>query len=156
MRQDKPIFLQSVMFRLAVVSSAVVLVFAVLLGSFFVHGQRIEPPAQPDQGIRPIVSPTTQPLRTQRIREGTAFKGMLVFFQQTGDRIVLYTVEDNQRFTCHENLTLERTLTAIQEKPEHRYWKIDGVFAEFRGENFVTLRRAVVAQLPVLAVPTVP
>jgi hypothetical protein len=53
-------------------------------------------------------------------------------------------------------LTLERILTAIQEKPERQFWKIEGVFTEFRGENFVFIRRAVVAQTPAVDIPTVP
>ena len=144
------------MFRFTIVSFIVVLLSFVLFGSFAVRGQRIEPPSQPDQSIRPLAPPPKQTLRRQRIREGTAFKNMHVFFQQTGDRIVLYTVDDNQRFTCLENLALERILTALEAKPERRYWKIEGEFTEFRGENFVKIRRAVIAQAPESAGPISP
>ena len=147
------------MSRLALILSVTVFPPLVLFGSFVVWGQRPEPPAQPDQEIRTIdASPTRQPLRVQRIRgvqrirEGTGFKDMHVFFRQTGDRTAMYTVEDNQRFLCLENLTLERILTAIQEKQERQFWKIEGEFTEFRGENFVLIRRAVVA-LPPAAAP---
>jgi hypothetical protein len=134
------------MFRFATVLSIAVVV---LLGNFIVQGQRPEPPSQPNQEIKPIVAPPTkQAPRTQRIREGTKFKDTHVFFRQTGDRTVLYTVGDNQRFACLENLELERILTTIQEKPGREFWKIEGEFTEFRGENFVLIRRAVVAQAP--------
>jgi hypothetical protein len=81
---------------------------------------------------------------------------MLVSFRQTGDRTVLYTVEGNQRYTCLENLALDRILTATQERPDRRYWRIDGEFTEFRGENFVLIRRAVIAPAPAAVTPVVP
>lgn len=136
------------MSRFAVVLSITVLMFFVLLGSFVVQGQRPEAPAQPNQEIKPIIAPPEKStLRTQRIREGTTFKSVHVSFRQHGDRTVLYTTANNQRFTCLENLTLERILTA-QEKSGHEYWKIDGEYTEFRGENYVLIRRAAVAEKP--------
>jgi len=129
----------------------------VLLGSFVVWAQRPDPPPQPTQNFRPIAPPQAgQTPNTQRIREGTAFRNMLVFFRQHGDRIVLYTVEGNQRYTCHENLALERIWTASQSRPDRQYWRIDGEYTEFRGENYVTIRRFVIAAAPAAAAPVVP
>ena len=128
-----------------------------LVGSFIVFAQRPpETPIQPDQDFKSITAPqTSRTLRANRIREGTAFKDMRVFFLQTGDRTVLYTVGENQRFACLENLALERVLTSMQEKPEQRrYWKIEGVFTEFKGDNFVLIRRAVVDLSPTASSPT--
>ncbi|MDR0522070.1 MAG: hypothetical protein LBH00_09500 [Planctomycetaceae bacterium] len=124
------------------------LIPAVLLSmSFAVSAQRVEVPPQPGQEEKPIVSaPAGKDVKSKRIREGTACSGKKVFFRTAGDRTVLYTVEDNQRYTCLENLTLERVLTAIKEKPEHKIWKIEGEFTEFRGENYVLLRRATVSK----------
>jgi hypothetical protein len=142
------------MYRLTFILSLVVFI---MLGNFLVRGQRSTTPVPPDQEIKSIAGTDARPaLRAQRFREGTAFKGKHVFFRQTGDRTVLYTVEDNQRFMCLENLALERILTTIQAKPERRYWKIDGEFTEFRGDNLVLIRRAVVAQAPADAAPAVP
>jgi hypothetical protein len=142
--------------RFVIVLPIVAFVCFVLLGSFVVRGQRPEQPTLPNQDIKPIVAPTTRQIsRPQRIREGTAFKDTHVFFRQTGDRTVLYTVGDNQRFTCLENLTLERILATIQANPERQYWRIEGEYTEFRGDNFVLIRRAVVAQAPAAA-PTLP
>jgi len=142
------------MFRVAAVVSMTLFAAFVLLGNFLVQGQRPEPPTQSAQEIKPIVtSPAKQAQRTQRIREGTVFKDMLVFFRQNGDRTVLYTADDNRRFTCLENLALERVLTALHEKPEYQFWKIDGEFSEFRGENFVRIRRFVVARAPADTTP---
>ena len=143
------------MSRLAIVF--IPLLFGVvLLGSFMVWAQRPDPPPQPNQNFRPIAPPQTgQTPNAQRIREGTAFRNMHVFFRQNGDRIVLYTVEGNQRYTCHENLALERIWTASQARPDRQYWRIDGTFTEFRGENFVTIRSFVIAPAPATA-PVVP
>ena len=128
---------------------AVILVPIMLFGGYVVLAQRAEVPLPPDQEAQPIAVPSTkQTPRAKRLREGTAFKDKLVFFQPSGERTVLYTVEDNQRFTCLENLALERILTTSQEKPERRFWKIDGEFTEFRGENFALIRRAVAAKAP--------
>jgi hypothetical protein len=137
------------MSRIVVVLSIAVFAAFMLFGSFIVQGQRPEPQTQPGQEMRPVVVPTTkQAQRPQRFREGTAFKDMLVFFRQNADRTVLYTADGEQRYTCLENLALERVLTAIQQKPERQFWKVDGEFSEFRGENFVSIRRFVVARTP--------
>jgi len=145
------------MFRSAVISVPLLFGFLVISG-VLVWSQRPDPPPQPNQEFRPI-APLQAGLTpsSQRIREGMPIRNMHVFFQQAGDRITLYTVEGNQRFTCLENLTLERTLRAMAENPERRrYWRIDGTFTEFRGENFVLIRHAVIAPAPEAVVPAVP
>ena len=140
--------------RIALVLSVTVFVSFVLLGSFIVWGQRLEVPKQPNQDMKPIATTTAnRGSRTQRIREGTKFKDMYVYFRQTGDRSVLYTVENHQRFTCLENLELERVLKVIQDKPDRDHWKIEGEFTEFRGENLILLRRAVIAEAPMKNTP---
>ena len=142
------IYLPPQMFRSFVVVSVVFFAFFIALGYFAVQGQRPESPVQPNQAISPIAASAARTIRVQRIREGTAFKDLHVFFRQIDDRTALYTVEDNRRFMCLENLALERILTTMQEMPERYYWKVDGEFTEFRGENFIIIRRAVVARSP--------
>ena len=138
------------MTRLRVFLSIASFVSLILLGIFIVQGQRPESFVQPNQDIRPIAVLSAQQLtRTQRIREDTAFKNLHVFFRQIGDRTAMYTLEDNRRFLCLENLTLERILTTIEEKPERQIWKIDGKFTEFHGENYVLIHRAIFSQTPV-------
>jgi len=127
----------------------VIVVPCMLLAGFFAFAQRAEIPLPPGQESRSIAPTTTkQTPRAKRIREGTAFKDKLVYFRQTNDRTILWTADDNQRFVCLENLALERILTTIQENPARQFWKIDGEFTEFRGENFVLIRRSVVAPAP--------
>ena len=121
----------------------------VLLGGLVVFAQRTEISLPPNQESRAIAVPQTQQTpRAKRLREGTAFKNKVVFFREIGDRIVMDNVETNQRFTCLENLTLERVWTTSQQRSDRQFWKIDGEFTEFRGENFVLIRRAVIAQAP--------
>ena len=125
------------------------LLFGLMLAGFFTWAQRPDSPPSPDQTFRPIApAPVQRAPATLRIREGTTFKNLLVSFRPAGDRTVLYTADSNQRYMCHENLELERILTAIQEKPERKYWRIEGEFAEFRGENFITIRRSMIAPAP--------
>ena len=144
------------MSRIAAILSIAVIVAFMLFGSLIVQGQRPATPTRPDREMKPIaVSPTTQTQQSQRFREGTTFKDMLVFFRQNADRTVLYTADGGQRFICLENLALERVLTAVQQKPERQYWKVDGEFSEFRGENFVTLRRFVIARTPANDTPAI-
>jgi len=144
------------MFRLTLVFLP--LFGVLLLGGFLVWAQRPDPPTQPNQESRPIApSQVQQTLGVKRIREGTTFKNLLVFFRPAGDRTALYIANDNtKRFTCLENLELERILTAIQEKPEREYWRIEGEYTEFRGENYVFIRRAMVASVPTVSVPSAP
>ena len=121
----------------------------IILGSFAVLGQRPGVPPQTNQAISPVAAqPARQISQAQRIREGTPFRNKHVFFQQIGDRTALYTVDEHRRFMCLENLHLERILTAMQENPERVFWSIDGDYTEFRGENYVLIRRAVVARPP--------
>ena len=142
------------MFRLAVISVPLLCGF-IVIGGVYVWAQRPDP-QQPNQGVRPIApSQTGLASGSQRIREGTPLRNVHVFFR-TGDRTALYTVEGNQRFTCLENLALERILKAMEENPERRrYWRINGEYTEFRGENFVLIHHAVVALAPVSATPVV-
>ena len=129
----------------------------VLVSGFVVVAQRAEVPLPPGQESKSIaIPPTKQTPRAKRLREGTAFKDKHVFFLQAGERTILYTVGDNQRFTCLENLALERIWTTMQAKPEWQFWKIEGEFTEFRGENFVLIHRAVVAQAAAPALPVAP
>ena len=131
-------------FRLALATG-----ISLSIGGLVVRGQRPEAPVQPGQEMKPIIAPAVkQTQRAKRIRDGTPFKDKNVYFRETGGRMVLNTVEDNQRFTCLENLQLERIIIAIQEKPGREYWKIEGEFTEFRGENYVLIRRAQVAAAP--------
>ncbi|MDR0608999.1 MAG: hypothetical protein LBG58_02720 [Planctomycetaceae bacterium] len=113
-------------------------------------------PNDPNAVEKPIVTEQEQKkVMKKRNREGTTIQGKKVFFRQTGNRTTMYTESDNERFVCLENLNLERILKAIDEKPSRTNWKIDGEFTEFRGENYILIRRAVIV-LETTPPPTVP
>ena len=117
------------------------------LSALTVLAQREPVPMRPDAGEKPVVAieKNEKGVAKKRIREGMTFQGIRGFFRQTGSRTTLYTVDENDRFVCLENLNLERILKAIEEKPERSVWKIDGTYTEFRGENFVLITRAVIS-----------
>ncbi|MDR2346598.1 MAG: hypothetical protein LBE18_11070 [Planctomycetaceae bacterium] len=109
-------------------------------------GQRPPVPQDPQMEEKPVDS--GEPIKSsvkKRIREGITFQNKRVFFRQTGNRTTIYTVENNDRYVCLENLNLERVLKSIAERPSQGTWKIDGVFTEFNGNNFVLITRAVVS-----------
>jgi hypothetical protein len=119
----------------------------VLLPGFVLFAQRAEEQPQPEQKTTSDVVKTGDiklPAKPKLQREGTVITGEKVFFRQNINRTVMYRLKDNQRFTCLENLVLERIQTAMEKKPEHNMWRIDGTFTEFRGENYIFLNRAVV------------
>ncbi len=132
-----------------------VLWLGLVLGAMqWVQAQREPIPTQPDRVERPVVVGDTSSdigeaggkgMAKKRIREGTTLKDKRVFFRQTGIRTTMYTVDENDRFTCLENLNLQRILAAIEEKPERSIWKIDATFTEFMNENYVLITRAIVA-----------
>jgi hypothetical protein len=122
-----------------------------------VFSQREPVPNDPNTVEKPIITETEQKkVVKKRNREGTIFQSKRVFFRQTGNRTTMYTENDNERFVCLENLNLERILKAIDEKPSRTTWKIDGEFTEFRGENYVLIRRAIIVQETTLTPPARP
>ncbi|MDR2441422.1 MAG: hypothetical protein LBE12_18835 [Planctomycetaceae bacterium] len=133
------------------------LIIVFLFGDAAVFSQREPVPSDPNTVEKPIVEePVQKKVVKKRNREGTIFQGKKVSFRQTGNRTTLYTIDDNERFVCLENLNLERILKAIDEKPTRTTWKIDGEFTEFRGENYILIRRAVIVQENVPTLPAAP
>ncbi|MDR2169788.1 MAG: hypothetical protein LBP59_06575 [Planctomycetaceae bacterium] len=107
-------------------------------------GQRAPAPPNPEMEEKPVNTGEVDKTSTKkRIREGVTFQNKRVFFRQTGNRTTIYTVEGNNRYVCLENLNLERILKSIADRPEQTVWKIDGMFTEFNGENFVLISRSV-------------
>ncbi|GHT14144.1 hypothetical protein FACS1894170_10840 [Planctomycetales bacterium] len=118
-----------------------------LLSGLVLFAQRAEEQPKPEQQtVSDVVNPGDSKLKPKPKlqREGTVMTSERVFFRQNNNRTVMYRLKDNQRFTCLENLVLERILTAMDKKPEHNVWRIDGTYTEFRGENYIFLNRAVV------------
>ena len=81
----------------------------------------------------------------KRIREGTAFKNKRCLFRVSGNRVSLFSEDESERYICLENLNLERIMKVVQDNPAQQIWSVDGIFTEYREENFVLIQRAVLA-----------
>ena len=81
--------------------------------------------------------------RDHRIREGTEIVGRSGHFRMTGDRVTFFAADGKGRFVGLENLNLERVTQAIAASPDQLIWSVTGTLTEFRGANFLLVRRAV-------------
>lgn len=128
--------------------AAVLLSLVCLSAGSIVLGQRETPrPGQVTPAPPPVsdAEKKPEPADKKRLRENTAFQGQAALFRSVGNRTSVFLLPSNERFTCLENLCLERVLQVMEEHPEEVHWRIDGLYTEFRGENYVLLRRAVLA-----------
>jgi hypothetical protein len=82
-----------------------------------------------------------------RIREGTELLNEPGYFRMTGDRIAFFTKakdkEEEKRLIGLENLNLERVAQTIAQNPDDLEWRVTGLVTEFRGENYLLIRRAI-------------
>ena len=82
-----------------------------------------------------------------RIREGTELVDQPGSFRPTGDRIAFFTDVGKGRLVVLENLALERVRRSIEDTPTPPEWIVTGTVTEYRGENFLFVRRAVLRDL---------
>ncbi len=110
------------------------------------QAQRETPMTETQTEIKKVVATSgTMSEKKKRTREGTQFKDFRGIFRVVGQRTLFCSLDGSERFVCLENLNLERILTSIEENPSRSAWKIDGIYTEFRGENFLLIQRGVVA-----------
>ncbi len=88
-------------------------------------------------------SPQTTRTHDQRIREGTEIVGRSGHFRMTGDRVTFFTSDGKGRFVGLENLNLERIAESIADSPDQLVWSVTATLTEFRGANYLLVRRAV-------------
>jgi hypothetical protein len=81
--------------------------------------------------------------RNSRIREGTEMENQNGYFRMTGDRVTFFTEGGKSRFVVLENLNLERVSRILAENPDHLQWTITATVTEYRGNNYVFVRKAV-------------
>ena len=74
--------------------------------------------------------------------------GALGHFQSTGDRVTFYTSDGRFRFLGLENLALERVARVVSHSsdPGDLMWIVSGVITEFRGTNYLMIRRAALSE----------
>jgi len=78
------------------------------------------------------------------IREGTEIVDQLGYFKITGDRATFDTLDGKRQFVGLENLNLARIVNTLSnwDGPDLQ-WSIDGTITEYRGANYVLVKRAV-------------
>jgi len=89
-----------------------------------------------------------------RHREGTQVVARRGRIERRGDRFVFLGVEPAVQWIVLENLALERILRVIEtEDSDDVEWTVDGMVTEFRGVNYLLLRRTVVRSAGERAAP---
>jgi hypothetical protein len=105
-----------------------------------------EPPAVP-----PPAAEAQSEKPAQRIREGTPLDDVSGRFKMMGDRAMFYMSDNSAKYSCLENLNLERVTNQIAENPETSEWTISGTITEYRGSNYLLLSRAIMKSRPTTA-----
>jgi len=83
------------------------------------------------------------PIVDNLTREGTEIVNQLGYFRLTADRVTFFTDDGIGRFVVLENLNLQRIARTITDDPEQLQWDVTGTVTEFRGANFLFVRRAI-------------
>lgn len=118
---------------------------AVVLAATMVWAQSVDRSANGTEEL-----PTTIPAEDaiglrgdSRIREGTEMENQNGYFRMTGDRVTFFTEGGKGRFVVLENLNLERVSRILAENPDHLQWSVTATVTEYRGANYVFVRKAV-------------
>lgn len=75
------------------------------------------------------------------LREGTNVEFERVICENRGERLVLEIPETHSSYIALENLAAQRILEALVDNESDRYWSCTGSLTEFRGKNFLMLKR---------------
>ena len=126
-------------------SPSTILAVVMLVAGPLVWAQVATPPGldggpeiQADKSSRPAIRD-----RENRVREGTELTNVLGYFTITGSRVTFITAESATRFAGLENLNLERISRMISKAPKQMDWEVSGEVTEYRGANYLLVRRAV-------------
>jgi len=101
--------------------------------------RRFDPPELPSLTPGPLAPDPTR----HQIREGTEVVDRLGYFRATGDRMTFFSEDGKDRYVALENLSLERIAQAVADNPTQLQWSITGTVTEYRGSNFILIRRAI-------------
>ncbi|MFZ5831902.1 MAG: hypothetical protein ACOY3P_17585 [Planctomycetota bacterium] len=77
------------------------------------------------------------------MREGEELVDAQGTFRLTGDRVTFLSADGRLRLVVLENLALERVGRVLVAHSQPLRWTVSGVITEYRGVNYVLLRRAV-------------
>ena len=82
----------------------------------------------------------------ERLREGTELPDARGYFRFVDDRVVFFRSDGDGRFIGLENLNLERIVSEITNNPTQLEWTVFGTITEYRGVNYLMVRRAVLSR----------
>ncbi len=107
------------------------------------------PPAPARLPVNPgAVSPDNGTNKTakDRLREGTDMKEERGCFRFVDERVVFFPSGGDARYIGLENLNLERIVSEITNNPTQLEWTVVGTITEYRGANYLLVRRAVLSR----------
>ena len=78
----------------------------------------------------------------QRLREGSALTDVLGYFELTADGATFRSLDGKARLVGLQNLNLQRIAEAVREHPDRLEWVVSGTVTEYRGANFLLIKRA--------------
>jgi hypothetical protein len=118
------------------------------------HGSaaNLAPPSHNPAGAATASSPTSAiPKASERLREDTRLTDLVGTFQAIGGDSVTFTPGppggNRDSFRVLENLALQRVGQVLDEPNKGtRLWMISGVVTEYRGANYLLLKKAVQLQ----------
>lgn len=93
------------------------------------------------------------PDASQRLREGSALTDVVGNFELTADGASFRPLDGKARLVGLQNLNLQRIVEAIREHPERLEWVVSGTVTEYRGANFLLIKRAILKTKPMVASP---
>ena len=131
---------------LIVVASIVALGLAVAMASAQPSNQTDGSDGKSAAGKSAAGEPAGEAFQTRadsRIREGTELVDQAGHFRLTGDRVTFFSEGSKGRFVVLENLNLERVARMIAENPDYLKWSVTATVTEYRGANYVFIRKAV-------------
>jgi hypothetical protein len=101
--------------------------------------------------IGDISKANEKPSTGTQLREGSELLDERGYFKQVRDRLMFLTADGKRQMVTLENLALERVQRSVSDNPTQQDWIVWGTVTEFRGVNYLLLRRAILtprAQLP--------
>jgi hypothetical protein len=77
-----------------------------------------------------------------QVREGSELADQPGTFKMAGDRVVFFLAGGKQQLIGLENLNLERIVRVLADNTDPLEWFVTGSVTEFRGTNYLFVRRA--------------
>lgn len=107
--------------------------------------------ASPAEAINGSAETPDSASGSRRLREGMEVVDCRGQFRRVGDRLAFFSDDGSVKLVCLENLMLDRIALSMAENPEALTWTITGTVTEYRGSNYLLIRRAVLVHHPVAA-----